>query len=320
MTDPIRPMATANRPRHRPTWTLTAIAALWAAPCIALAAGYGGSANGGDTSGLSKDGRNSHVRQMLQRHSAEAQSQTDNQARQSRGGPKQRRGQTTERGRQQLKKLQRQRREVREKMRANDEYRENNRDSIEHVNNDMGIDERLARERGQSAPDRRSYSTIRLGAAMPQDVEIGAAEHSMDTGFIVNLATGKHVGNHLRLEGEFGYITADASDFNDTYESVQLMGNAYIDMPEARFLNITPYVGAGVGGALNWASGNHFPGSEQDFNFAYQGRVGINWNISPKYALDLGYRYFATSDPEFDGYEASWGNHNIELGLVARFN
>ena len=42
-------------------------------------------------------------------------------------------------------------------------------------------------------------------------------------------------------------------------------------------------------------------------------------------AIDLGYRYFATSDPEFDddlglgGFESEYKSHNVSLGLRMNF-
>ena len=40
-------------------------------------------------------------------------------------------------------------------------------------------------------------------------------------------------------------------------------------------------------------------GDDNDTVFAYQFMAGIGFEINPKTTLTVGYRYFATTDPEF---------------------
>jgi len=45
--------------------------------------------------------------------------------------------------------------------------------------------------------------------------------------------------------------------------------------------------------------------------------AGIGFEINPSTTLTLGYRYFASTDPDFEGIEATVGSHDFSLG--ARF-
>ena len=42
---------------------------------------------------------------------------------------------------------------------------------------------------------------------------------------------------------------------------------------------------------------------------------GIGYEINDKMTVDLGYRYFATADPDFNGLDAEYGSHNVTIGI-----
>ena len=72
----------------------------------------------------------------------------------------------------------------------------------------------------------------------------------------------------------------------------------------------TPYIGGGIGFA------NVDLDSEDDRVFAYQLGIGVGYAIDEVITLDLGYRYFATSDPEFlGGIKAEYSSHNLLVGI-----
>ncbi|WP_049752343.1 outer membrane protein [Pelodictyon luteolum] len=86
--------------------------------------------------------------------------------------------------------------------------------------------------------------------------------------------------------------------------------------------NVLPYVTLGIGYAnvgVNYSE----PGYELDKNnsaFAYQLGAGIGIPVSDNVTIDIGYRYFATTDIEIQpGIELNIGSHNILAGFRHTF-
>ena len=77
---------------------------------------------------------------------------------------------------------------------------------------------------------------------------------------------------------------------------------------------ITPYIGAGAGVAF--IDSDSSLGSTQ---FAYQGIIGLGWNVSDMFRVDLDGRYYGTSNPSVGG--TTWNNNNfsVMLGLQIKF-
>jgi len=108
--------------------------------------------------------------------------------------------------------------------------------------------------------------------------------------------------------------------------SLAIMANTIVDvLPNNSW---TPYIGAGVGGAriaLNdlQVNGTNFV-NKSDKQLAYQGIVGVRYQVAERLSLDLDYRYFATSDPDFKDlggfkFKTSYATHNAMLGLTYHF-
>ena len=57
--------------------------------------------------------------------------------------------------------------------------------------------------------------------------------------------------------------------------------------------------------------------------FSFQGGVGLHFDYTENTSLGLGYRFFGSSDAEFDDgtdkVEAEYSSHIISVGLVHRF-
>jgi opacity protein-like surface antigen len=57
--------------------------------------------------------------------------------------------------------------------------------------------------------------------------------------------------------------------------------------------------------------------------FAYQFGVGLGYRLNPRMIVGVNYRYFGTTDPEFEvgsfTDEGEYQTHNIEVGLRYRF-
>lgn len=108
--------------------------------------------------------------------------------------------------------------------------------------------------------------------------------------------------------------------------SLALMANALVDiLPHNDW---TPYLGAGVGGvriALDdlQIKGTNFV-NKSDLQLAYQGIVGVRYQVTENLAVNLDYRYFAATDPDFKDlagipFKTTYATHNAMLGLTYHF-
>ena len=57
---------------------------------------------------------------------------------------------------------------------------------------------------------------------------------------------------------------------------------------------------------------------------AYQAGIGFGWRLNPHFVLDLSYRYFGTTDPDFikeDGtsLDYEYASHRVLAGLRVQF-
>lgn len=155
---------------------------------------------------------------------------------------------------------------------------------------------------------------------------------SYDPGYNAGLRWG-YQSNPLRYEGEVTYIGADVKQlqvngFNQRAADGQIMSwsamaNIYYDFPEI-IPAISPFLGAGLG--FMWVQTSlgsdgpynivHFKRS--DTTFAYQGTVGLTYNFSDNYAINVAYRYIAT--PEIDNFGKNVQSHLASGGVIYRFD
>ena len=81
---------------------------------------------------------------------------------------------------------------------------------------------------------------------------------------------------------------------------------------------ITPYIGAGAGVAF--VDSNSSLGSTQ---FAYQGIIGVSYNVDTNFRINLDGRYYGTTNPSVNTAWGSttWSNNNFSLmlGLQLKF-
>ncbi len=130
--------------------------------------------------------------------------------------------------------------------------------------------------------------------------------------------------NALRIEGELGYRFADLGDFSyggttgsadGDMQITSYMANLYYDFRNET--SWTPYFGGGAGGAHVVIDGNTALNvtNDKDDVFAYQFMAGLMYapgNI-PLTEWGIGYRYFATMEPEF----GTTGGGTLELEDIA---
>ncbi|SKA39144.1 OmpA family protein [Enhydrobacter aerosaccus] len=81
------------------------------------------------------------------------------------------------------------------------------------------------------------------------------------------------------------------ADFNQT----SIMANVLYDFMAGQ--TITPYIGAGAGIAFTNFSLSGL--SSSSTAFAYQGIIGVGWNINEQLRLNLDGRYFGTTNPNY---------------------
>lgn len=174
------------------------------------------------------------------------------------------------------------------------------------------------------------YISGNLGAVFVSDsnlAEPGATgEASFDVGFGVTGAIGNTFGEGFRGEVELSYRANDIDEItidglgtfgvDGDITTVALMGNIYYHLVTGGALS--PFVGAGIGLA-NVEADLDFVGSEDDTVLAYQFAVGGAIAASKNLSVDLQYRFFGTSDPDFAGTEAEYTTHGLMAGLRYSF-
>ena len=139
---------------------------------------------------------------------------------------------------------------------------------------------------------------------------------SQDTGFLGGVALGFEIFDNVRTEVEFSYQRNGLSDFSGsgalagqpfdedaTFQTATVFGNVWFDLDFLGGNRIKPYFGGGVG--LGVIDANLFDNvsSIQDLDvdgavFAYQLGAGVNFGISPRINLGVGYRFrgFASTE------------------------
>jgi len=111
----------------------------------------------------------------------------------------------------------------------------------------------------------------------------------------------------------YGQRPAFFGNINGQVEQLSAMVNVLYDfIPGA---TITPYVGAGAG--IAFADTGPSGCSLCSTQFAYQGIVGVGWNIDRNVRLNLDARYYGTTN----GGDLQYQNNNITamLGLTYKF-
>lgn len=155
-------------------------------------------------------------------------------------------------------------------------------------------------------------------------------------GFAVGGNVGYAFPGGIRLEGEVAYRDHDLNSVSSgggsfpvsgDIDSIAFMANALYDFIQDEPL--TPYIGAGIGGARLGINNLRAPtvasGSFSDSNFvlAYQAIGGVKYAFDTNWSANLDYRYLATEDATFSGgggsLKTSYHTHNVMLGIAYHF-
>jgi opacity protein-like surface antigen len=168
--------------------------------------------------------------------------------------------------------------------------------------------------------------------------------HSTVAGFGVGYRFGPSLRADLTLDHRFnarlkGAAATPAGSLLDRglFQSSALMVNGYLDI--GTFMDVTPYVGAGVGVSWNVLSDhtrasyepatgetswNRIAGGSE-YSFAWALMAGVGYQLSSAFTLDLGYRYVSLGDVKTRASGAgvdvaSIGAHEMRIGVRYAFD
>lgn len=174
------------------------------------------------------------------------------------------------------------------------------------------------------------YVTGGAGLNFLEDAEAGSTTYQYDTGGMGLGALGYQFGNGFRVEGEVAYRASGISGSTNGGASgetnaASLMANAFYDIRTGT--KFTPYVGAGIGGAVVTFDNVTIPGSsnridDSDLVLAYQAMAGVAYQLDHNLKLDVGYRYLGTESPRFqtvNGSEVGSHYHNHAAVVSLRY-
>jgi outer membrane protein OmpA-like peptidoglycan-associated protein len=146
----------------------------------------------------------------------------------------------------------------------------------------------------------------------------GGVSSSVGFGFGALIGGYDFVGPRVEVEAAYGQVNISANlpmgQFNPIGHQIHVMAKVLYDFfPASAF---TPYVGAGVG--VGFVDSNNAFGNTQ---FAYQGIVGLGWNIDSQWRALVEGRYLGTTSPSvnINGVNVSYNNNNIALIVGAQY-
>jgi OmpA-OmpF porin, OOP family len=136
-----------------------------------------------------------------------------------------------------------------------------------------------------------------------------------------------------RVEEEYSYRRNNTAEYGDSpgisgnRHSHAIMTNVIYDLSTG--WPVTPHIGVGIG-AMDVFDGLKLPGRGLVFNdsswqFAYQAIAGLRYDITPFLALDLDFRYLATTESTFRipnttlHYRTGDNTNNFVASLTYRF-
>ncbi len=177
------------------------------------------------------------------------------------------------------------------------------------------------------------YLSANLGVGFFSDAEVTGSDASAanydieaNTGYGLGAAVGYEFDN-TRIESEFVYhnntldqATTAGGDaaLSDDIDSFAVLINGYRDF--ANDSRWTPFLGGGLGLAMiNVDDDTAYLGDDSATVFAFQISTGIAYAVNEVITVDCRYRYFATTNPEFDSGETEYRTHNVYAGVRYSF-
>jgi OmpA-OmpF porin, OOP family len=163
---------------------------------------------------------------------------------------------------------------------------------------------------------------------------LGAVRVQFNAGYNIGARGGYRLGP-WRFEEEYSYRQNNVAEYKEADHGISgnrhthsIMTNVLYDVTTG--WPITPHIGVGIG-AINVFDGLRVAGSGPGFNdsswqFAYQAIAGLRYDISPVLAVDLDYRYLATTESTFRipntsrHYRTGDNTNNFVASLTYRFD
>jgi opacity protein-like surface antigen len=191
------------------------------------------------------------------------------------------------------------------------------------------------------------YVGITLGSPLTSINKLSDASGSLETEFKPGYMAGLNAGlgfetvqrwniDRIRAEAEVGYRSSEFSKFKNAQgQSTNMSGtltltnymlNGYLDNMTA-FTKETPvslFISAGAGVAVASISsitsqGSTLVNSAKNSQLAYQGGMGVGYELTRTFDVDITYKYLGTTPFKFAGVKAEYGSHNILLGAKYLF-
>jgi len=182
------------------------------------------------------------------------------------------------------------------------------------------------------------YVSGNIGVAILSDADVtdtkpagtpnGSLEY--DTGTALGIAVGYDYGNDIRAEFEIEYQKNDMDKFNPSgsgavtvngdISSVAFLANGYYDFHSES--DFTPFVSGGLGFAslsMNDFNTSGFIVDDDQTVFAYQLSLGVAYAVNKRVDVDVKYRYFATSDADFNNATVEYATNNVTIGVKVGF-
>jgi opacity protein-like surface antigen len=162
---------------------------------------------------------------------------------------------------------------------------------------------------------------------------LGSVPVQFTAGYNVGVRGGYQLGP-WRFEEEYSHRHNDLAEYDEITNGVS--GNRHTHSITTNVLYdfttgwpITPHIGVGIG-AMNLFDGVRVPGSGQVFSdrnwqFGYQAIAGLRYDINPILALDVDFRYMATTESTFSipntslRYRTGANTNNFVASVTYRF-
>ena len=177
------------------------------------------------------------------------------------------------------------------------------------------------------------YAKVDVGGGVTMDTELesffgpvsSGSEVKFDPGLRLGMAAGYQFTDWFALEAEIGgmYTKIDemtgATHLDAWFSSIPFLVNARFQYRNAS--PITPYIGAGVGGAASIIDMDYIEldgvgtsGWSSDTVFAWQAFAGLQYNLNEQMSLAIEYHFVWTDAPSWES-DYSYGAHNDSISF-----
>jgi len=172
---------------------------------------------------------------------------------------------------------------------------------------------------GQVDPGRNEFTWTDLSGAYSLGAGVG---YQINRHFRTDLTVDYWFKSDFRgsTAGSSGGCDPCVSTDSSSYSALLLMANAYVDL--GTYAGVTPYVGAGIGGArvkwgdlINEIDTGTFPHrGGKEWRFAWSLMAGASYCLTDSLQLDAGYRYTRINGGKMFDY-ASWAGPGYDGGI-----